>query len=268
MLANFPMKRFRSFTAQVSLARALSKLGVLSRSQATQAILDGRVSCNGVVKNNPEFRVDPKRVRLALDGQALDPNPKRIYLMLNKPRGLVTTRDDEKGRATVFDCLKSVKEYIFPVGRLDAESEGLLLFTNDSQFAESVTSPLAKVPKVYEVDVNRPVSTTDIDVLMKGIEFPDGTKARPKSVRTLGGEGSSKIEVILDEGKNREIRRICEGAGFEVTRLLRTQIGDLRLENIEPGNFRPMNASEISAALGGKPMKHYRRPQGSTKKRR
>lgn len=245
---------------QVSLARALSKLGVLSRSEATKAILAGRVSCNGKTYNNPEFRVDPKKDKLALDGKPLDRRPSRVYLMLNKPRGLVTTRKDEKGRATVFDCLKSVETYIFPVGRLDAESEGLLLFTNDSQFAESVTNPLARVPKKYEVELNRPLQKGEIFKLAVGVAFPDGSIAKPVSVQPIDGETGRKLEIVLEEGKNREIRRICQAAGFEVLRLLRTQIGNLPLGELAPGEFRTLSPSELELALGGKKIQHYPRP--------
>lgn len=245
----------------VSLARALSKLGVLSRSQAQKAIAENRVRCNGQIKNNPEFRVDLAFDRLSLDGVTLDRKPQKIYLMLNKPRGLVTTRADEKGRATVFECLQEIKAYIFPVGRLDAESEGLLLFTNDSRFAESISNPLAKVPKTYEVHLNRAPSAEELEKLSQGIRFPDGELTRPKSVRALPERGESVIEIILLEGKNREIRRICEAQGFEVKQLLRVRIGDLELGELPPGKTRVMTARDIELALGGKPIRDLRRPR-------
>lgn len=258
------MKPRRPASLRVSLARALSKLGVLSRSEATQAILDGRVSCNGAVRNNPEFRVDPKRDRFALDGKAIDPRPQRIYLMLHKPKGLVTTRKDEKGRATVFECLKGVDDYLFPVGRLDADSEGLLLFTNDSRFAETVTNPLTRIPKRYEVELDRPIGEGDLFKLAVGVAFPDGSVAKPRSVRPIDPQGR-RIEVVLEEGKNREIRRICEAAGFEVVRLFRTHVGDLPLGDLAPGAFRPIDAKEIALALCGLPLSPPARPKRSSR---
>ena len=247
----------------VSLARALSKLGVLSRSEAEKAVVGGRVAVNGRVFNNPFHRVDPKRDRFSLDGKRLDPKPRRVYLMLNKPRGLVTTRKDEKGRATVFECLEGVDAYVFPVGRLDAESEGLLLFTNDSRFAETVTNPLSCIPKRYEVELNHPLAKGDLFKFAVGVAFPDGTVAKPRSVRPLDGEGGRRLEVVLEEGKNREIRRICEAAGFEVLRLLRTEVGDLKLGALPPGAFRPMTPAEVRLALGGReiPRLPQARPQ-------
>lgn len=254
------MKPHRPANLKVSLARALSKLGVLSRSEATKAVLAGRVACNGTVRNNPEFRVDPKRDRFSLDGKALDPRPRRVYLMLHKPKGLVTTRKDEKGRATVFECLQGVEAYVFPVGRLDADSEGLLLFTNDSRFAETVTNPLTKIPKRYEVELDRPLTPGDLFKFAVGVAFPDGSIAKPRAVKALDATGR-KLEIVLEEGKNREIRRICEAAGYAVARLFRTHVGDLALGDLAPGAFRPIDAKEIALALCGKPMQPPRRPR-------
>lgn len=254
------MKPRRPPQLRVSLARALSKLGVLSRSEAAKAILEGRVACNGVVRNNPEFRVDPKRERFSLDGKPIDPRPQRVYFMLNKPRGLVTTRKDEKGRPTVFDCLKSVEQYVFPVGRLDADSEGLLLFTNDSRFAETITNPLTQIPKRYEVELDRPLAAGDIFKLAVGVAFPDGSVAKPRSVQPLDSE-NKRLEIVLEEGKNREIRRICEAAGFEVKKLFRTHVGDLALGDLPAGSFRALHANEISLALCGRKAEYPLRPQ-------
>lgn len=253
------MRPIRSPQLRVSLARALSKLGVLSRSEAAKAILEGRVACNGVVRNNPEFRVDPKRDRFALDGKALDPRPQRVYFMLHKPRGLVTTRKDEKGRATVFECLQGLEAYVFPVGRLDADSEGLLLFTNDSRFAETVTNPLTQIPKRYEVELDRPLGDGDLFKLAVGVAFPDGSVAKPRSVQPLDAD-RKRLEIVLEEGKNREIRRICEAAGFEVKKLFRTHVGDLALGDLAPGKYRALDAKEVSAALCGRAPKFPPRP--------
>lgn len=232
----------------VSLARALSKLGWCSRSRAHALVGEGRVSVDGRVVRDPSFRVDMRRARISVDGEWVHAR-ERMYLMLHKPAGYVTTASDELGRPTVHELLPSPLARVNAVGRLDLHSEGLLLFTNDTRWADRILDPATHTDKVYEVRLSRPPVQEDVDAAVAGVRAGRGEVLSFKSVSWLE-RGPEWIEVVLDEGRNRQIRRVLESLGYEVTRLIRTAIGAVRLEGLEPGALRPLTAEE-SRSLGG-----------------
>lgn len=230
---------------RVTLARALSKLGYCSRSQAEALVAEGRVCLGGRIVTDRETWVDLDTARIAVDGQPVVAE-RRIYLMLNKPRGLVTTRHDPEGRATVYDCLRDQAErHLSPVGRLDKASEGLLLFTNDTGFAQALLDPATHVEKTYHVQINRLANDAVIAALCAGVT-QDGEQLRAARVTRLreGGQ-NSWLEIVLDEGKNRQIRRMLEALGIECLRLVRVAIGTLALGTLEKGKVRPLTDDEL-----------------------
>ncbi len=237
---------------RVGLARALSKLGYCSRSQARELIRAGRVRLNGKTRRDPETPV-----RLGSDGIEVDSaaiaREAKIYIMLNKPRGLVTTASDEQGRDTIYSCLKKDMPWLAPVGRLDKASEGLLLLTNDSQWAARIAAPESHVAKTYHVQIAGLKNPDFAQSLMNGVRVPGFGSLRVGSAKILRhGERNTWIEIVLDEGKNRQIRRMLEALGVEVFRLVRVAIGSLELGDLPKGAYRPLAAEEISA-LGALP---------------
>jgi 23S rRNA pseudouridine2605 synthase len=236
---------------RVGLARALSKLGVCSRSQAVAWIAAGRVRLSGAVTRNPEAPVRLGVDRIEVDGQTATAN-RKIYLVLNKERGVVTTASDEHGRTTVYDSLPAPfrgagSHWIAPVGRLDKASEGLLLMTNDSEWAARITSPESHLDKIYHVQISSIADEKLLNALRRGVENR-GEVLRAKSASLLReGEKNSWIEIVLDEGKNRQIRRMLESLGIEVLRLIRVSIGPLALGNLKHGDTRPLTAQEKSS---------------------
>lgn len=242
---NKPRRAPRTSGKGVSLARALSKLGIASRTQAAQLIADGAVSINGKTTTNPELRVDLASARISVHGQHHQAQPRRV-LMLNKPRGLVTTRQDERGRATVYQCLPDDAQSLHAVGRLDMASEGLLLFTNDNQLANRLLSPETHVEKVYHVQISPPLDQERIQRLCQGVEIEPGQFTRPARVRELRrGEKTCWLEFSLTEGLNRQIRRMVQVVGGEVHRLIRVKIGALALAELAKGETRELTADEI-----------------------
>lgn len=185
--------------------------------------------------------------RIEVEGRRVEPAEK-IYLMLNKPRGIVTSVADEKGRDTVYSLLPKDVEWIAPVGRLDKASEGLLLITNDSEWAAKVTDPATHLDKTYHVRVGRVADELLLNSLLGGVETPQGERLKAKAAKVLrAGEKNSWLEIVLDEGKNRQIRRMLDGLGVEVLRLIRVAIGPLALEDLEKGASRPLSEQEKKA---------------------
>src|SRR5579864_9144732 len=228
---------------RIGLARALSKLGYCSRSQAFDLIHAGRVTLNGAVRRDPEAPVHLERDRILVDGQSLSPST-HVYLMLNKPRGAVTTASDEKGRRTVYDCLPAGLPWVAPVGRLDKASEGLLLLTNDSEWAARILAPETHLDKTYHVQIGAIADAALLTALEKGVTA-EGELLRVKRAAVLRqGRRNAWLEIILDEGKNRHIRRLLTGFGVEVLRLLRVAIGPLALGDLPKGGSRPLSAAE------------------------
>jgi 23S rRNA pseudouridine2605 synthase len=212
----------------------------------------GRVSLNGGICRNPEAPVHAERDQISVDGRKLAAQAK-LYLMLNKPRGLVTTASDEKDRKTVYDCLDGVLPWVAPVGRLDKASEGLLLVTNDSEWAARIMAPETHLDKIYHVQIGAQADDVLINRITRGTET-GVTRLRAKSARILRrGEKNTWLEITLDEGKNRQIRRMLDHFGIEVLRLLRVAIGPLTLGSLAKGSWRYLTEREKEAldiALG------------------
>lgn len=236
----------RNQARHVGLARVLSKLGYCSRSQASDLIRAGRVRLNGTVRRDPESPVRIGTDRVDLDSQPLEAS-RRVYFMMNKPRGTVTTASDEKGRKTVYDFLAPDLPWLAPVGRLDKASQGLLLLTNDSEWAGKIMAPDTHLDKTYHVQIDRRADQAFLDSMQRGVHSSDHVLP-VKQVRALrSGQKNSWLEVVLDEGKNRQIRRILESLGAEVLRLIRVSVGPLQLGELSKGGTRPLTAAEKSA---------------------
>ena len=228
---------------RIGLARALSKLGYCSRSEAFTLIRAGRVKLNGAVRRNPEAPVSLGRDRILVDGHALAASTP-LYLMLNKPRGVVTTAADEKERRTVYDCLPAGLPWLAPVGRLDKASEGLLLLTNDSEWAARITAPESHLDKTYHVQIGTVADAAVLRALEKGVTV-DGERLGVKGVGVVRqGRRNAWLDVVLDEGKNRHIRRLLAALDVEVLRLVRVAIGPLALGDLPKGSSRPLTPEE------------------------
>jgi len=232
----------------VSLARALSKLGFCSRAQGDRLTRAGTVRVNGVVVRDPSLRVTPERDVIEVDGARVA-RVERVYLMLNKPRGLVTTMDDPQGRATVYDCLRDASlPFVTPVGRLDKASEGLLLLTNDSRWSSRLLDPASHVDKVYHVQVRAADPAAVIDRVVAGVVEPStAERLEVKAIHLLrtGSRSGAWVEVVLDEGKNRQLRRIFTAIDVEVLRLVRVAFGRLVLGDLAKGAWRLLRPDEV-----------------------
>ena len=236
--------REHSEERRVGLARALSKLGFCSRAKGFELVHAGRVRLNGITKKNPETPVRLGQDRIEVDGAKVTAAGK-IYWMLNKPRGAVTTAEDERGRETVYARLPEGLPWMGPVGRLDKASEGLLIFTNDSEWAARITAPESHVDKTYHVQIGALVEESLLRALVNGVTSEDGQVLRAKQAKRIReGEKNSWIEVVLDEGKNRQIRRMLEACGVEVLRLVRVAIGPLQLGLLGKGEARELTPAE------------------------
>jgi 23S rRNA pseudouridine2605 synthase len=237
------MKKVRQ-TPHCGLARALSKLGYCSRTQAEKLIRAGSVRLNGATQRNPETPVRLAQDRIEVDGRSVTALAK-MYLILNKPRGVITTASDEKGRETVYTCLPAGLPWIAPVGRLDKASEGLLLFTNDTEWAEHLLAPESHVDKTYHVQVAALPDAELLQSLVRGVRTKEGEVLRAEGARVLRhGERNAWLEIVLDEGKNRQIRRMLEHFGIEVLRLIRVAFGPLQLGALAKGETRPLSQEE------------------------
>lgn len=228
---------------RVGLARALSKLGYCSRTQAFALIREGQVRLNGAVRRNPEHPVDLERDKISVAGQILA-SADKIYILVNKPRNLVTTASDEKGRDTVYSLLPPDLPWLAPVGRLDKASEGLLLMTNDSEWAARITDPASHLPKTYHVQIAALATEDLIARLIKGVRS-DGELLQAREARLLRtGAKNSWLEIVLTEGRNRQIRRMLAAFDIEVLRLIRVAIGPLALGDLPKGKWRPLTREE------------------------
>jgi 23S rRNA pseudouridine2605 synthase len=237
-------EKFREDTRRVGLARALSKLGYCSRAQAAELIRAGRVRLNGAVRKNPETPVGILADRIEVNGRGIAAVA-RVYLALNKPRGIVTTASDEKGRKTVYNLLSGDLPWVAPVGRLDKASEGLLLLTNDSEWAARILAPETHLDKTYHVQIAHGADAALLKRLEEGIHAGDGDSLRAKRAAILRtGERNSWLEIVLDEGRNRQIRRMLDELGIEVLRLVRVAIGPFALGDLAKGAFRPLTRAE------------------------
>jgi pseudouridine synthase len=227
----------------------LSKAGLGSRTEARQWIGTGRVRVNGKLIQTPDHWVDLERDSVTLDGKPVKAQ-KKLYLLLYKPKGYLTTYKDPEGRATVYDLIPDVEQWIFPVGRLDQDTSGLLILTNDTQFAEHITNPDHKVRKTYLVKSASRLTDEDLDRLRQGVVLEDGP-TRPAVVnRVRDSANKSFFEITITEGRNRQVRRMVEAVGSRVSKLVRIAIGSLRIEQLEIGRYRLLTATEVKMLRG------------------
>ena len=228
-----------------TLERVLSKAGLGSRTEARSWIGGGRVSVNGRVVRDPDAWIDLERDKVAFDGKPLR-REERTYLLLHKPAGYITTYRDPQQRPTIYDLLPDRERYLFPVGRLDLDTSGLLILTNDTQLAERLTNPEYHVPKTYLVTASRPLADEDLDLLRNGIELRDGP-TRPAHVTRVS---ENVFEIIITEGRNRQVRRMVEALDAEVVTLVRTAIGSIRIGDLPSGKTRALTADEEKTLKG------------------
>jgi pseudouridine synthase len=229
-----------------TLERVLSKAGVGSRVDARDWIRGGRVKVNGQVVRDPDQWIDMKRDRVRFDGRPLQAR-ERVYVLLYKPTGYLTTYRDPQGRPTVYDLIADLGTFVSPVGRLDLDTSGLLLMTNDNQLAERVTNPESHVPKTYLVKASMRLTDEQLQRLRNGLELSDGP-TRPAHVRRVrDSEKYTHLEITLTEGRNRQVRRMIEALGATVLKLVRVKIGALSIGTLQIGKWRPLTAAELRA---------------------
>jgi len=232
-----------------TLERVLSKAGVGSRTEARAWIAAGRVKVNGKVTRDPDQWIDLQRDRVRFDNRPLEAR-ERLYLLLYKPTGYLTTYKDPEGRPTVYDLIADVGTFLSPVGRLDLDTSGLLLMTNDNQFAERVTNPDSHVPKTYLVKASALVTDEQLQRLREGIELSDGP-TRPATVTRLRDSARfTHFEITLTEGRNRQVRRMVEALGARVLKLVRVRIGSIAIGPLPIGKWRLLTRDEVDALKG------------------
>ena len=230
--------------ARVTLDRVLSKAGIASRTSTRQWIEEGRVKVNGRVVKNPDFWVEQKDV-VHFDGVRIR-SEKKIYIALNKPTGVVTSTEDKKDRPTVYDYVKDLGRWVFAVGRLDMDTSGLLILTNDTEFGEALLQPNSKVPKTYYVKVAGIVTADEYFNLAYGLDIGRGESSGPAKVKEVKGTGKyTWLELTITEGKNRQVRRMCDAIGHEVLKLVRIRIGDFELGDIPVGKYRQLTSVDL-----------------------
>jgi 23S rRNA pseudouridine2605 synthase len=231
-----------------TLERVLSKAGAGSRTEARAWIAAGRVRVSGRVVKDPDAWVDLERDRVDLDGKPLRRSAP-VYVLLYKPKGYLTTYRDPQGRPTIYDLLPERSQYVFPVGRLDLDTSGLLILTNDTQFAERLTNPEYHVPKTYLVKASKHLTDDDLDALRGGVELRDGA-TRPAAVTRLRESGGKTVfEIVITEGRNRQVRRMVEARGAKVLKLVRTAIGPLRIGEMRIGSVRELAPEEVASLV-------------------
>lgn len=233
---------------KIRLQKFLSECGVASRRKAEDLISLGKVKVNGKIASIGD-KVDPKRDTVTVSGKKVIKSKKNTYIMLHKPRGFITTLSDEMGRKCVAQLVEDVGTRVYPVGRLDRDSEGLLLLTDDGEFANALTHPTRHVPKTYRVTVRPSINDEQITALTTGIKI-DGRMTMPSEVRVIEKkEGRVVLEIIIYEGRNRQIRKMCDALGLEVARLKRTQIGSVKLGMLKQGDWRNLTEDEVHKLL-------------------
>ncbi len=232
---------------EVRLQKIIANAGVCSRRKAETYIGAGKVRVDGQVVTRAGCKYDPAQVKITVDGKPLQPGKSKqsIYILLHKPRGYVTTMSDPQGRLIVTELLPKIRERVFPVGRLDLDSEGALLFTNDGVLTNRVLHPSNEVNKTYEVTLRQNPAKTDLKRLEQGIEL-DGQKTWPAKLRFLHTrKGATTIEIIIHEGKKRQVRKMFQAIGHPVLRLKRTAYGGLKLGKLASGKSRFLTAKEV-----------------------
>ncbi len=232
-----------------TLDRVISKAGLGSRTEARRWIAAGRVRVNGKQIQSPDFWVDFARDKVTIDGAPIRSHAK-VYILLYKPKGYITTYKDPEGRPTVYDLISGLNTWVSPVGRLDLDTSGLLILTNDTQFAERLTNPEHKVAKTYQVKASTLLADAQLEKLRDGVTLSDGP-TRPALVKRLRDSAKySVIEITITEGRNRQVRRMLEAVDGKVLKLVRTAIGDVRIGDLAIGTYRPLSDQEIKHFLG------------------
>jgi 23S rRNA pseudouridine2605 synthase len=238
------MKKVRA-----TLDRVLSKAGIASRTTTRAWIEQGRVKVNGRVIRNPDHWVESRKDVVHLDGLKVR-EEKKVYVALNKPTGVVTSFGDNKGRSTVYDFLKKLDRWVFPVGRLDMDTSGLLILTNDTEYGEALLQPVSKIPKTYYVKVAGAVTVDEYFKLAYGLDIGRGETSGRSIVReTRATDKYTWFELTITEGKNRQVRRMCDAIGHVVLKLVRIRIGDLTLSELPIGQFKVLTSKEAQKAL-------------------
>jgi 23S rRNA pseudouridine2605 synthase len=247
------------------LQKILSQAGVASRRASEQLMIEGRVTVNGETIRELGSKADAARDDIRVDGRRIKVSNQRLYLLLNKPKGYVSTRSDPERRRTVMDLLQGVRDYVYPVGRLDYESEGLLILTNDGDLAAKLAHPRHGVSRVYEARVLGVPDERDLDRLRKGIVI-DGERTGRAEVEALG---PSQLRITIREGRNREIRKMCDAIGHPVAQLTRVAIGPLRDRRLKPGQWRELTADEVRRLqiAGAQEAPRARPAQGAQRRR-
>jgi 23S rRNA pseudouridine2605 synthase len=234
--------------ARITLDRVLSKAGIASRTTTRQWIQEGRVKVNGRVVRNPDFWVEQKDT-VHFDGVRLR-SERKIYIALNKPTGVVTSFGDNKSRSTVYNYLEDLGRWVFPVGRLDMDTSGLLIFTNDTEFGEALLQPNAAIPKTYYVKVAGAVTLDEYFRLAYGLDIGRGETSDRAHVREVRSTGKyTWFELTITEGKNRQVRRMCEAIDHPVLKLVRVRIGDLELGDLPVGKYRQLAPPDVRKLL-------------------
>jgi pseudouridine synthase len=233
-------------TRQKTLERVLSKAGLGSRTEARSWIHGERVKVNGKLIQNPDHWIDIDHDKVTFDGKPLQSAEKR-YLILYKPKGYITTYKDPEGRPTVYDLIEGLDAWVFPVGRLDLDTSGLLVLTNDSGFAELLTNPHYKVPKTYQLKCSTRLTNEQMDRLRNGVDLDDG-RTRPAIITHLrDSEKYTHLEMTITEGRNRQVRRMVEAVGSKVLKLVRTSIGSVRIADLPIGKWRDLTPAELKS---------------------
>jgi pseudouridine synthase len=242
--------RKRTAKPRVTLDRVLSRAGIASRSTTRQWIEQGRVKVNGRVVRNPDHWVENSKDAVHFDGRPVRPE-KKLYIALNKPAGVVTSRGDRANRPTVYDCLKKLDTWVFPVGRLDLDTSGLLILTNDTGFGDRLLSPESKIPKTYYVKVGGSVELHHYFALAYGLDIGRGESSGPAVVREVRRSPKyTWFELTLTEGKNRQVRRMCEAIGRPVLKLVRVRIGNYALGALPVGEFLKLGPGDLRTLVG------------------
>lgn len=229
------------------LQKLISRAGLMSRREAENFIVAGRVTVDGKVVNTLGARADAQVNKICVDGKELTFDVEKIYLLLNKPEGFLSTAKDKRGRATVLDLLKDISARVYPCGRLDQNSSGLILMTNDGELMNALLHPKFKVPKTYRVKIDGELTEEKISQLCNGIELEDGLTA-PAEINLINAEKNSAIfEITIREGRNRQIRRMLAAVGCEVKKLTRIKFANLTLDGVKVGKYRRLTSKEIKS---------------------
>ncbi len=227
----------------------LAKCGLGSRRKVEEFVVKKRVTVDGAIVTDLAIEVNTSQAEVRLDGRIVEPIDENIYLLLNKPKGYVVTRSDELGRKTVFSFVPEQWHHLFPVGRLDKDTEGLLLMTNDGSFAQKIINPRYSTEKIYRVDINGMIRKKDLICLREGVRIDSGYTQPAKIYIRSADENKTVLKVILTEGKNRQIRKMFAKFGYQVVSLKRLQVAGIKLDRVPPGMFRLLRPSEIRKVL-------------------